>query len=343
MYRIYDPERTIIQCYCEGSCPFQDLETDGGNCSITVPGGKCFSSVSIETDEYEDEYPILTQGCLTDEQMATLQCKGYLVPHQHYKNIECCDDTDFCNTDLHPIYSTKKVSLHYRLPFILLFSTFAICLIFLLLGIAVYMVQYRKKVQRQSEVNNNAGMELVPLSNDTNNENVISNIIEGSSQSILEEPPQLIGEWSGSGSGVPMMVQRTISKQIEMQKPVGKGRYGEVWLAKWREEKVAVKIFLTTEEASWLRETDIYQTVLMRHDNILGFIAADTKIHGKPPIAHRDIKSKNILVKSNGECCIADFGLAVKFESNKKKIELFSKEKCGTTRFEKKKCSLPNH
>lgn len=35
--------------------------------------------------------------------------------------------------------------------------------------------------------------------------------------------------------------------------------------------------------------------------------------HGKPAIAHRDLKSKNILVKRNGTCCIADLGLAVKF------------------------------
>jgi bone morphogenetic protein receptor type-1B len=72
-------------------------------------------------------------------------------------------------------------------------------------------------------------------------------------------------------------VQRTIAKQIQMVESIGKGRYGEVWLAKWRDEKVAAKVFFTTEEASWFRETEIYQTVLMRHENILGFIAADIK------------------------------------------------------------------
>lgn len=65
-------------------------------------------------------------------------------------------------------------------------------------------------------------------------------------------------------------VQRTIAKQIQMVRQVGKGRYGEVWMGKWRGEKVAVKVFFTTEEASWFRETEIYQTVLMRHENILG-------------------------------------------------------------------------
>ena len=69
---------------------------------------------------------------------------------------------------------------------------------------------------------------------------------------------------------LPLKVQRTIAKQIHLVKSIGKGRYGEVWKAKWRGENIAVKIFFTTEEASWFRETELYQTVLLRHDNILG-------------------------------------------------------------------------
>ncbi|XP_057243079.1 serine/threonine-protein kinase receptor R3 [Malurus melanocephalus] len=143
----------------------------------------------------------------------------------------------------------------------------------------------------------------------------------------------------------------------------GKGRYGEVWRGVWHGESVAVKIFSSRDEQSWFRETEIYNTVLLRHDNILGFIASDmtsrnsstqlwliTHYHengslydflqrtaldvetclglassiicglvhlhveifgtqGKPAIAHRDLKSRNILVKSNRQCCIADLGL----------------------------------
>ena len=37
----------------------------------------------------------------------------------------------------------------------------------------------------------------------------------------------------------------------------------------------------------------------------------------KPPIAHRDLKSKNILVKNDLTCCVADLGLAVRFMHGK--------------------------
>lgn len=78
-------------------------------------------------------------------------------------------------------------------------------------------------------------------------------------------------------TGLPLFVQRTVARTIVLQEIIGKGRFGEVWRGKWRGGDVAVKIFSSREERSWFREAEIYQTVMLRHENILGFIAADNK------------------------------------------------------------------
>lgn len=77
-----------------------------------------------------------------------------------------------------------------------------------------------------------------------------------------------------------MFVQRTVARTIVLQEIIGKGRFGEVWRGKWRGGDVAVKIFSSREERSWFREAEIYQTIMLRHENILGFIAADNKGEG---------------------------------------------------------------
>ncbi len=43
---------------------------------------------------------------------------------------------------------------------------------------------------------------------------------------------------------------------------------------------MAVKIFSSVDEMSWFREVEIYQTVMLRHPNVLSFIAADNKDTG---------------------------------------------------------------
>ncbi|KAG1714878.1 TGF-beta receptor type-1 [Nymphon striatum] len=230
--------------------------------------------------------------------------------------------------------------------------------------------------------------------------------VDSVEQPLLVSPGQSIKDMidmttSGSGSGLPLLVQRSIARQIQLVEIIGKGRFGEVWRGRWRGENVAVKIFSSRDEKSWDREVEIYQTIMLRHDSILGFIAADNKgktyasdpieeysghrlvvikprpnedtassdevtnngtwtqlwlvtdyhengslfdylsrtqvdtatmckmalsiatglahLHmeivgtqGKPAIAHRDLKSKNILVKNNLSCAIADLGLAVR-------------------------------
>ncbi|PKU31659.1 activin receptor type-1c isoform x3 [Limosa lapponica baueri] len=54
---------------------------------------------------------------------------------------------------------------------------------------------------------------------------------------------------------------------------------------------------------------------------------------GKPAIAHRDLKSKNILVKRNETCAIADLGLAVKHDSVLNTIDIPQNPRVGTKRY----------
>jgi TGF-beta receptor type-1 len=54
---------------------------------------------------------------------------------------------------------------------------------------------------------------------------------------------------------------------------------------------------------------------------------------GKPAIAHRDLKSKNVLVKRNGQCVIADLGLAVRYEGRTGVVDIPNNEKFGTIRY----------
>ena len=192
---------------------------------------------------------------------------------------------------------------------------------------------------------------------------------------------------SGSGAGQPYLTQRSIAHDIELLEVVGRGFYGVVWRGEYKGEPVAVKIFSSMAERSWEREAEIYQTTMLRHKNILGFIATDKRhdaglvgywlvtdyypmgslydflkensismtdavriafsianglshLHveifgtrGKPAIAHRDMKSKNILVKNDGTCCIADLGMAVRFNSCTGVVDVPINTRAGTRRY----------
>ncbi|XP_022711828.1 bone morphogenetic protein receptor type-1B-like isoform X2 [Varroa jacobsoni] len=361
-----------IECYCNGECP--DHRTNQ-TCRADEPGSVCFHHVQEVYNERTDKLEIeSTYGCVEGDS-SILTCKIHLTKQKAPMNIQCCSDADMCNYKLkldvirHKGYEPEEKKLFTDTLHLIIFGAgLGTCLVFIGL---VYIILHCSRKKRKSWCAENGHPFL-----STNDSKTLQELIDCSIT-------------SGSGSGLPKMIQRTIGRQIDLDCPIGKGRYGEVYRALWKGEYVACKVFNSTEEPSWCREVEIYQTTLLRHDNILGFIAADirghrgvtqlllitnfhehgslydylshrwlekdqaiemayticsglehlhTEIRGKqekPKVAHRDIKSKNILVKNrDGTCCIADFGLAVRSDMNSNQVNVGCQNtRAGTKRY----------
>merc|ERR1712106_41845 len=260
-----------ITCFCLGHCPNNALN---GTCQAP-PGAPCFSAVEEVLDpETNLLVPERTYGCLPADEKGLMQCKGHLVPHFDPRNILCCSSSSLCNKELSPTYEPRHEAVEVMpvggpldpsVYHVALLVSLTICLVIFILLVTFAYLRYKHREDRRQQRQH--------LQASQGQTDQLLGGVPGGGRSLSE----WVEESSGSGSGLPLLVQRTIAKQIQMVTSVGKGRYGEVWLAKWRGERVAVKVFFATEEASWFRETEIYQTVLMRHDNILGFIAADIK------------------------------------------------------------------
>ncbi|XP_049281438.1 TGF-beta receptor type-1 isoform X1 [Anopheles funestus] len=292
------------------------------------------------------------------------------TPNDHY----CCYGPDLCNLSLEPATPMVEAQEDEKLSlsvFIILTATIIVLLAVFVTFLIFYGRRKRNSGARQILPEDSVCGASYPI---LNGHTTIQDFIEMTT--------------SGSGSaGLPLLVQRSIARQIQLVEVIGKGRFGEVWRGRWRGENVAVKIFSSREECSWFREAEIYQTIMLRHENILGFIAADNKdngtwtqlwlvtdyhengslfdfltarcvdpdtmlemaysiatglahLHmdivgtrGKPAIAHRDLKSKNILVKSNFTCCIGDLGLAVRHIVATDTVDIPSTHRVGTKRY----------
>ncbi|XP_055858580.1 TGF-beta receptor type-1 isoform X3 [Episyrphus balteatus] len=350
----------ILKCHC-------DICKESNN--ICETDGLCFTSVELSKGTVTFSY----SRCLPkkyDLERAPIECLSNKEKENVYR-IKCCD-TDFCNQD--EIFKREFIGIvipeptisTWQLVFVIFGATLLACLSIFLTW-CVYQKRKRSASGRPFAVEDSV---YDPILNGT----TIQDIIEMTT--------------SGSGSaGLPLLVQRSIARQIQLHCVIGKGRFGEVWRGRWRGENVAVKIFSSREECSWFREAEIYQTVMLRHKNILGFIAADNKdngtwtqlwlvtdyhengslfdyltshtvdtktmlgmalsiatglahLHmdivgtrGKPAIAHRDLKSKNILVKTNLTCAIGDLGLAVRHVDKDDSVDIPSNHRVGTKRY----------
>nr|XP_026500461.1 TGF-beta receptor type-1 isoform X2 [Vanessa tameamea] len=343
-----------LKCYCNSdspSCPNSTCETDGF----------CYASYALDNGE-----PKHTYQCWHPETIFPPGDRPIWCREAEASDIFCCA-TDFCNRDFFS-ESSPTATTWQLLPWIMGLMVLSACA-----AISFWWARRSPKTIKRESRSLFAPEDSFCETRHPMMTATIRDMIELTT--------------SGSGSGLPLLVQRSIARQIQLVDIIGKGRFGEVWRGRWRGENVAVKIFSSREESSWFREAEIYQTVMLRHENILGFIAADNKdngtwtqlwlitdyhengslfdflsvrtidantlvkmaqsiatglahLHmdivgtkGKPAIAHRDLKSKNILVKSNLTCVIGDLGLAVRHNVSNDSVDVPSTNRVGTKRY----------
>uniref|UniRef100_A0A2K6FXH8 TGF-beta receptor type-1 n=1 Tax=Propithecus coquereli TaxID=379532 RepID=A0A2K6FXH8_PROCO len=334
-----------LQCFCH-LCT-----KDNFTC---VTDGLCFVSVTETTDKV-----IHNSMCIAEIDLIPRDRPFVCAPSSKTGSVTttyCCNQ-DHCNKIELPTTGPFSVKPSPGLGPVELAAVIAgpVCFVCISLMLMVYICHNRTVIHHRVPNEEDPSLDRPFISEGTTLKDLIYDMTT-----------------SGSGSGLPLLVQRTIARTIVLQESIGKGRFGEVWRGKWRGEEVAVKIFSSREERSWFREAEIYQTVMLRHENILGFIAADNKdngtwtqlwlvsdyhehgslfdylnrytvtvegmiklalstasglahLHmeivgtqGKPAIAHRDLKSKNILVKKNGTCFLDDSINMKHFESFKR-------------------------
>ncbi|XP_063063289.1 TGF-beta receptor type-1b isoform X1 [Engraulis encrasicolus] len=352
-------ESEALLCYCQ-RCPNSTCSTDG----------LCYSSVTKSGNHRGKQQSF----CLRENELIPRDRPFVCAPSTKDNTgiYPMCCNTDFCNNVSIDVPPDPTMKPPPPLGPVALAAVIAVpvCVLCFVLVIVFYICHSRSVLHHRVPNEEDPTMDHPYISVGTTLKDLIYDMTT-----------------SGSGSGLPLLVQRTIARTIILQESIGKGRFGEVWRGKWRGEEVAVKIFSSREERSWFREAEIYQTVMLRHENILGFIAADNKdngtwtqlwlvsdyhehgslfdylnrytttvegmiklslstasglahLHmeivgtqGKPAIAHRDLKSKNILVKKNGTCCIADLGLAVRHDSATDTIDIAPNHRVGTKRY----------
>lgn len=383
------PAKRMLDNSIEAKPPsktYKCLSCEGPNCSPRECSNayQCWKYIERDNNGTVSK----SRGCTTVEDQVKFFCPAnqnaktpvITIEHKKYA-MECCSG-DYCNNGSFPeihfdelLASDDWSSYLWRLMLAVVGPVIGVALVAIIVLLALRRSQVKRLASHQPP---NASYSALP-------DDFIRSSGPPSDTALMGYHDESMT--SGSGSGLPLLIQRTLAKQISLAECIGKGRYGEVWRGIWHGENVAVKIFFSREEASWTRETEVYSTILLRHENILGYIGSDmtsynsctqlwlvTHYHahgslydylnmmtlshaamltlaisfmngivhlhteifgtqGKPAIAHRDIKSKNILVKSNGTCAIADFGLAVTHTQSTGLTHIAPNTRVGTKRY----------
>ena len=304
----------LCKCFPPATC------TNGSECSSTIG---CFYSVQTDiTGSTIDEH----YGCLPNNAFVILTCFNSLGAH-----ISCCfssNSSDFCNAGL------ARIENQNTSAFLFSFVVFAVvCVLIVLLPLVYFKLKYKAR----RKITNHCSPECYPELTDSGSgagKPFLVNRTIARQTTILECVGKgRFGEvWRASYNEEAVAVKIFSSRDgaswaretqiyttallchpnilaFYASDMISRGGCTQLWLVTAYHSAGSLLDFLRTSAVVTLQcglklARSIAAGLAFLHGEVAGF-------HGKPSIAHRDIKSRNILVMSNNEACIADFGLAL--------------------------------
>jgi activin receptor type-2B len=305
------------------------------------PAHEVFCYTVWQNGTEADTYVIKNQGCITNHAGTQDHCRERTecVEESPGKNhMFCCCTGDNCNKDFRWIPTVKvtsppsvpaqqQVSSKFYLP---LYSAVPV-LVLLVIGLAgAYIYRQKKSAQfnslSQSEESPitppspnfiHRPVQLIEIKARGRFGAVWKGMVGDEKAAVKIFPLQDKQSWFAEQEiyNLPQMSHENVLKFIGVDKR-GDGLQLEFWLITAFHEQGSLCDFLKLNTISLDEMCKIS----------LGIANGLTHLHTeipclrgsgiKPAIAHRDFKSKNVLIRSDNTACIGDFGLALQFKPN---------------------------
>ncbi|EDW67566.1 activin receptor type-2A [Drosophila virilis] len=332
------PEGHNINCehYDEKDC------NTSNDCGITIE--RC----QVEADKFPSCYvlwsaddvtgieKIKMKGCFTDmHECNQTACITSTQPRQGNIHFCCCKGS-MCNTQYKWIAPTteattqvpkEKTQDNNNMTFyIICSSAFAVLVVLPIFVYAFYrrlkQVHFNEIPKHEAEITNaspllsNRPIQLLEQKASGRFGDVWQAKLHGQDVAVKIFRMQEKDSWTTENEiyKLPRMRHPNILEFLGVEKHLDKPEY---WLISTYQHNGSLCDYLKSHTITWVELCRIAESMACGlahlHEEILG-----SKTDGlKPSIAHRDFKSKNVLLKADLTACIADFGLAMIFQPGK--------------------------
>ncbi|KAL1132119.1 hypothetical protein AAG570_010077, partial [Ranatra chinensis] len=336
-------------CFChtietKGYCEYYNrscVQTGGCNetqeCDISESGTiHCFV---LWTNSSADEEPTVTmKGCF----LPNKECYERCVDRREYDKPDlmfCCCEGNMCNTEFSwepqpqptPARNLTVEKAPSHLSNTILYTLLPVVVLAAAIG-AFYWIYRHRKASYFNEV---PTMEPHPLPPPSPNMGlrpiqlievkargrfgaVWKALCKNETIAVKIFPIQDKQSWLNEQQifKLPHMHHDNVLRYIGVEKR-GENLQAEFWLITAFHEKGSLCDFLKANTVTWQQLCRIAESMARGLMHLHEEIPAVKGESYKPAVAHRDFKSKNVLLKSDLTACIADFGLALIFQLGK--------------------------